>query len=124
MEDRLTLIRRDDATIPVVFDEEDGTFDANGDPNMVPLDITGYTLFFTVKLKPTDSDTKAKIKAQNSTHDNAANGETHITLTAALTDIPEGVYWYDFQVKDGANLIASTPATRLVVTQDITERTS
>lgn len=124
MEDRLTLIRRDDRVLPITFEEEDGTLDANGDPNMVPLDITGYTLFFTVKLKPTDSDTKAKIKAQNATHDNAAAGETHITLTATDTDIPDGVYWYDFQVKDGANLIASTPATRLVVTQDITERTS
>ena len=64
-------------------------------------DITGWTIYFTVKTKMEDSDANAKIKKKITTHSDPVNGKSLISLTATDTNITAGRYWYSIDYKDG-----------------------
>jgi hypothetical protein len=61
------------------------------------VDITNYKYFFTAKNNYTDADASAVISTSVSTHSDPTNGVTAITLTAAMTNITEGSYYYDIK---------------------------
>jgi len=66
-------------------------------------DITGYTLFFTVKKNSnsdivTDSD--AIISKTVTSHSDPTGGITTISLTSTDTTINPGTYFYDIKFKD------------------------
>lgn len=115
MNNTITVIRGDDVALNVAFK----------DNNAVAIDITGYTVFFTVKdnLTPAD-DAGALISKTITSHSLPLEGRTTINLTNTDTDLPEGIYNYDFQTKDIAGKISSTERGVFVVNLDVTKRTA
>jgi hypothetical protein len=109
-----TIIRGDDVTIPVTFSDDAGQ----------AINITGATVFFTVKSDLSDTDDDAVIAKTITTHSNASQGQTTITLTANDTLIDAGKYYWDLQIKDSAGKITSTLADTLEVKLDVTRRTA
>ena len=111
----MRLIRGDDKTYTVTFLDSDG----------VAIDITGYTVFFTVKANLTDSDDNAIIKKDITSHSDPTNGQTELSFAASDTDgVEEGTYYFDLQLKDTGGLIKSTKRQYFYIDQDITLRTS
>lgn len=68
------------------------------------IDITGMTVFFTVKSKPSDADASAAIKKDVTSHYNAGSGETKIELTPTDTASVVGTYFYSIKIKDGTDI--------------------
>lgn len=67
--------------------------DSAGDP----IDITGFTYFFSVKNKKGDSDDNALMIKTITSHTDPTNGVTQITLVDADTrDKQSGTYFYDY----------------------------
>jgi hypothetical protein len=115
MSPRIKIIKRDSYSFPITFEEADGT----------PLDITGYTIFFTVKtLANADNpDTSAIIQKDITTHTHADAGESLIELTTTDTDQTAGEYLYDVQIKSPTGAITSCESGEFEIMQDITKRT-
>lgn len=110
----IEIIRGDDITINCAFKDADG----------VAINITGYTVFLTVKNRLGDADADALISETVSSHTDPTNGITVITLDNSQTDVDEGSYFYDFQLKTGAGKIQSTKRGAFNVLTDVTTRTS
>ena len=66
------------------------------------VDITGWTIFFTLKENLTDTDgvtgATAKIEKDITTHTDPTGGETEIVLSATDTNLTAGSYSYDIKV--------------------------
>lgn len=88
-----------------------------------PVDLTGSTVFFTVKRNMQDTDANALIAKSTTTHTSAVDGETQITLTTTDTDIT-GTFYYDVQVKNSDGEIFSVIADKIIFVDDVTKRTS
>ena len=110
---KLSIIRGDDVTIPVTFKDSDGD----------PINLTGSTVFFTVKNEKSDADDDAVISKSITSHTTPASGITQVVLTNEDTDVDPGSYFWDLQIKDSAGKIQSTQAAQFEVIQDITTRT-
>lgn len=111
----IEIIRGDDVSLNLHFKDSSG----------VDIDITGYTVFFTVKRKLTDTDAAALLKVDVTTHISPATGRTVVSLVNTATDdIFEGTYYYDLQLKDPDGLISSTKRGVFNVVDDVTKRTS
>ena len=63
-------------------------------------DITGWTIYFTVKEKMEDTDENAKISKKITSHSDPTNGKTLIELTVANLDLPLGNYYYSIDFLD------------------------
>lgn len=63
-------------------------------------DITGWTIYFTVKINVEDDDGDAKIAKVITVHSSATEGKTLITLEPTDTDIEAGIYWHSIDYKD------------------------
>jgi len=74
----------------------------DADNNDEPLDITGYTIFFTVKNNLNDADEIALIGPKEIIeHSDPTNGKSLLTLTSAETEaLSAGKYACDFRMKD------------------------
>jgi hypothetical protein len=112
----ITISRGDTITIPVeIVDADD-----------VAIDITGYTLWFTVRKNipatsiKTDDDAIIAIKQEPDDLTDPTNGKTDIELTSILTDINPATYYYDFQYETPAGIIKSSDPDTLVIKGDIT----
>jgi hypothetical protein len=110
----LELIRRDTATIEVTITDTAGN----------AVDLTGCTVFFTVKKKPNQADASAVISKEVSVFDDPLLGIALINLSASDTDIVSGVYWYDVQLKKADGTIVSKVRDQIEIVQDITVRTT
>jgi len=86
----------DTALIPFEFIIEDETVCPATEE---PLNLEGATIYFTAKKYVSDSYDKAVIKKEITQHDNAANGQTTISLTKTDTNIPPGKYPFDIKIK-------------------------
>jgi len=64
------------------------------------VDITGWTIYFTVKESMEDIDASAKIAKIVTTFANAEGGIALIELTSTDTDITAGNYWYSIDYRD------------------------
>jgi hypothetical protein len=107
-----SIIRGDDKFYILTFTDDD-----TGDP----IDITGWTVKFTVKEDLDDTDANAIIKKEVTSHFDAANGKTKVQLTHDDTDQAIRNYYYDIQVKTAADEVFTIMAGLLVVKQDITQ---
>jgi hypothetical protein len=108
-----SLIRGDDRTFALEF-KKDG----------VPQDITGWTIFFTLKRSLYDSDNDALIKKTVTVHTDPTNGKTEFSITSAETDSLSGTYYYDIQYKDTGNKINTVMIGTMNFQEDVTRRTS
>jgi hypothetical protein len=90
-----------------------------------PYDLTGKTIFFTVKNKSDNNsdDSDALIEKDITTHSHADAGESLLELTAAQTDIPLGDYECDFKIYSGSVNI-NTSKDIFEVVEIVTKRTS
>lgn len=93
------------------------------DENDVAIDITGYTVFFTAKTKPSDTDENAIISKTITSHYNATGGITLISLTEADTNRIGNLY-YDFKVKTNESKIFYPLGGTIKFGINITQRTS
>ena len=108
-----------------VYRGDNKTYDLTfTDSNNTAIDITGYTVFFTVKKNKTDTDANAKISKTITSHTNPTTGQTQISLTSTDTDITVRKYYYDIQIKDVSDRITTVVSDTFEIKQDITIRTS
>jgi len=110
----LTVYKGDDKTYTLTFVDADSA----------AIDITGYTVFFTVKTNKTDTDANAQISKTVTSHSNPTGGITTITLTNSDTDLTPKRYHYDIQLKDTSSLITTVVVGTFILLQDITVRQS
>lgn len=114
---KLTVYRGDDKTYNLHFVDGAG---AN-------INITGWTVFFTVKPYPLDSydaaDTGAVISKTVTSHTTPLDGKTAIVIAdTELILLPIGVYMYDIQIKKADGAIKTIVVSSFTVLQDITRR--
>lgn len=115
----LTIYRGDSKTWNLNFTNSSGQ----------AIDITDYTIFFTVKKKNsyTDDpdDTDAIIKKDISIHTAPVTGQSQLVLQPSDTNtaVP-AVYVYDMQLKDGSGNILTFISGLFTITADVTRRTS
>jgi hypothetical protein len=89
-----------------------------------PLDITGWTVFVTVKDDITDTDANAVISKDITTHDEPENGKTSFKFTSAETADLDGEKEYDVQVKDDNDDISTILRGTVTFEPDVTDRTA
>jgi hypothetical protein len=109
----ISLIRGDSSSIGFEITEDN-----------TPVDLTGSTVFFTVKPALTDdvTDTTAVIAIEVTNHTDPTNGKTSIPLAPTDTNVVPGDYYYDIQIKHQNGTVTSIPARRLTVSADVTRR--
>jgi len=83
-----------------IFKKDTKTYELKFKKNGAGIDITDWTIYFTVKEKMEDSDLEAIIKKDISAHSDPSNGVTTISLTSEDTDYT-GNYYYSIDYKDG-----------------------
>jgi len=110
----LTLVRGDDKLYRLTFK----------DSNNTALDITGYTLFMTIKPSATDdlSDTSAVVAKTVTSHLDPTAGVSTINLSNTDTNELLGTYLYDIQLKDTDAKITTLLKGSYTVSADITRR--
>lgn len=109
---KLTIVRGDTKTYKLVFRNSSG----------IPVDITGWTVYFTVKENLSQTDDQALISKNVTSHTDPANGETSIVLSSTDTD-HVGNYIYDIQYKNTLDEIHTILEGILSFSKDITRRT-
>ena len=114
----LELVRGNTKTYEIQF-QKDGS----------PIDITGWTVFFTVKsvydLPDTLPDAGAILKKDITSHSDPENGKTLISLSYQETATLKAgqTMLYDITVKDDSGKIYTVVLGNLVVTEKVTQRT-
>ena len=109
------LIKRGDSRdIRLTFTDGDGAV----------IDITGWTVYFTVKDDIEADDDNALIKKDVTAHTNPTQGETKIELTYDDTNITSKNYYYDLQVKTDEDKVYTVLEGVFVVEEDVTRRTT
>lgn len=110
----LNIKRGDSWSRTMYFEDNDGS----------PIDITGWTIFLTVKAKEDDADVDAVISKTITVFSNPTAGEAVIELTPTDTNQIIESYVFDIQVKTSAGEIYTIIEGILNISQDITTRTS
>jgi len=110
----LSIKRGDDWSRTLYFQDEDGA----------RIDISLWTLFFTVKAKIDDLDSSAIISKTITTFSDPTNGEAGISLSSTDTDQAIGTYLFDIQVKTNLGQITTVLEGIITIQDDITKRTS
>jgi hypothetical protein len=108
----LVIIRGDDQCYNLKFQDE----------NEDDIDITGWKIYFTVKINATDSDDAAVLKIDTTVHTNPTQGKTSFTVTHVQSNTLLGVYSYDIQAKKLDGSIVTVLVGRIEFTEDITRR--
>lgn len=113
MNNLIQLIRGDDTTLTITFTDETGT----------AIDLTGKTVYFTVK-KDSDlsksDDTSAIIKKTITAHSDPILGKTVVTLSNTDTNQAIGFYWWDLQILSSGKKASSLKG-QLEIIQDVTK---
>jgi hypothetical protein len=86
-------------------------------------DLTGSTLFLTVKNSLTDADSAAVIRKEVTTHDAPLAGDSHFDLLTT-DNATAGVRFYDVQLKDSDDKIFTLFGGIWKVLADVTVRTA
>jgi len=109
----LTWTRGDSGRLDVTVKQADGT----------AYDLTGATLFLTVKNALTDADSAAVIRKEVTSHDNAAGGLSHFDLLTT-DNATAGTRFYDVQLKTSDAKIFTLFGGLWKVLADVTTRTA
>lgn len=86
------------------------------------IDLSGTTVFFTVKRNLQDSDANALIAVEQTSHVSPTEGLTNIPLNSTETNI-EGKFYYNVKIKNGST-ITSIEADEIIFLPQVTIRTS
>ena len=107
----IDIYRGDDRTLNLTFTQ-----------NNSALDITGYTVKFTVKENISDTYANAKIAKTVTSHFDPTNGKTQIDITHSDTSsLEEKGYHYDIELTDTSGNILTVVRGIFNVTLDITD---
>ncbi|MGB9697706.1 MAG: hypothetical protein ACPL2D_10560 [Ignavibacteria bacterium] len=111
----IEITKGNPATIPIKIMYSDGT----------PFDLTGKTIFFTVKKlgDNSENDDNAVIKKTITTHIDPVNGKSSISLSKTDTNIDTIQYKWDIKIYNGVININSKEG-RIKVNNKVTYRTS
>jgi hypothetical protein len=109
----LCWTRGDSGRLDVTVTQSDGA----------AYDLTGCTLFLTVKNSLTDADSAAVIRKEVTVHDAPLAGESHFEILTT-DNATAGVRFYDVQLKDSANKIFTLFGGVWRVVADVTVRTA
>lgn len=97
--------------------------DKNGDP----VNIAGYTIYFTVKKKSginTDDDVDNEIQKILTVHSNPTQWETQLRIESSETeDLAPWEYRFDVQIVSPGGDVSSAPKRPFIVLQDVTKDT-
>lgn len=90
------------------------------------INITGWTVFFTVKNGPHEADdTHAVISITHTTHTDPEHGLTVLTILPDMSKDLLGDYFYDIQIKRPDGYLKTViPASTINFDVDITRRSS
>ena len=105
-------------------DDHDFNFDFK-DGDGVAIDITGWTIFFTIKSAVDDltADTSAVLTKEQTSHTNPTGGLTTLSLADTDTnDLDDEEYWYDFQYKNSSGKIKTIMHGIMTVVREVTRR--
>ena len=94
------------------------------DENSDVIDITNWVIYFTIKSNKSDSDDNAVIKKDITSHTDAVNGETRISMTASETYDLSGSYYYDIQYVKPDGTVKTIISDKIKFETDITRRTT
>ncbi len=108
----MTIFRGDTTIRTITFTDGDGD----------PIDITGWTVFFTVKSCIDDTDSAAVLKKTITIHSNPTAGITMLNISADDVNELDGSYWYDIQIKKGDGTIKTAVVANFIVDKDVTRR--
>lgn len=109
----MEVIRRDDCDFELTFKDVDGNV----------INLTGSTVFFTVKRHVDDDDDDAVISKTITSFEDPTSGVALLQLSKTDTDLPAKAYYFDVQLVDSGGKVSSSQAGRFIVSQDITVRT-
>lgn len=88
----------------------------------LPVDITGWTIFFTIKKRKTDTDSQAVVSKTITNIPNPTLGVYVLEVPASELDTLQGVYYYDFQIKLTSGEIYTLARGTITFDVDITRR--
>jgi hypothetical protein len=108
----MLVYRGDDFSMSLTFKDE----------NQDPIDITDWTISFTVKDKTYKADTDAKISIDVTDHVDPINGKTGIFVEHSLTDPLEGIYQYDIQFRTNSDIIRTFARGQINFIDDVSRR--
>lgn len=109
----LCWTRGDSGRLDVTVTQADGT----------AYDITGATLFLTVKNALTDADSAAVIRKEVTAHDDATEGESHFDLLTT-DNATAATRYYDVQLKTSDSKVYTLFGGLWKVLADVTTRTA
>lgn len=116
-ENLIQLVRGDDDAISVAFTNEDGSV----------IDITGFTIRFTVDPSKNRTDDSGVLLQKDVTaHTDAVNGETSIEISDAdygVEALKVGRYFYDIQYTDTGGKHKTPVIGVIEILEDVTKRT-
>jgi len=87
-----------------------------------PIDLTGCTVFFTVKRNIQDTDAQALINKTITSFISPTTGDASITLLASDVDYV-GEFYYDVKIKSVAGVITSVITDKFILLDHVTIRT-
>jgi len=91
----------------------------------LPVNLTGMTIWFTLKKNEDDLDSAAVIRKQFHNLPNPTLGKATLTCgTPTETDNLLGKYFFDMQYKDGSGDVRTPDSGTINFTRDITRTTS
>lgn len=94
------------------------------DEDSLAIDITGWTIFFTVKSRLSNADGSAEADDTVTSHTDPTAGLSQISLSASDTAALSGDYFYDIQVKKSDGEIYTIMKGKILFESDTTLRTS
>jgi hypothetical protein len=109
----LCWTRGDSGRLDVSVKDADGT----------AYNLTGATLFLTVKSALTDADSAAVIRKEVTSHSNATGGLSHFDLLTT-DNATAGTRYYDVQIKGADNKVYTLFGGLWKVLSDVTTRTA
>jgi hypothetical protein len=114
MEDILRIQKGNPSSLIVTITDDNGN----------ALNLTGRTVFFSVKRKndSSEDDESAVISKNITSHSDPTAGQTVIALTAEDTDTPKGIYVADIRVY-GEGLQRNTTHFFIEIEETVTKRT-
>jgi len=87
------------------------------------IDLTGATVFFTVKRNLQDTDAQALISKSVTSFTSPTTGDLSITLLASDVDYV-GEFYYDIKIKSALGIITSVINDKFILLDHVTIRTS